>query len=315
MLVLGSGVSGLSCGITLLRNGYKVTIWAEDFPPYTTSNKAAAFWYAFELNPKEKTLVWAMESHKYFEKEILTDPASGCAKRKVKNYRDLEVQDRWWNKKLKSFNKFPSNEIIDMYKYGYSYDTFVIDTSIYMNYLVENFQTLGGTMIKKKVTEIKEALDYSSIVINCTGLGSRKLFNDERVYPSRGQTIRIKPNGLDHIIIDDSGHNNFAMAAPRINDIVLGGTRQANNWNTEIDPKDTQEILRKCAQLSPLLKNVEIIGEAVGLRPVRDEIRLEAENYSGKTVIHNYGHGGSGFSASWGCANSVLELVSTFCLP
>jgi len=41
-----------------------------------------------------------------------------------------------------------------------------------------------------------------------------------------------------------------------------------------------------------------------GIRPVRPQVRLEREG----RVIHNYGHGGSGFTLSWGCAFGVLRL-------
>ncbi len=312
ILILGSGVSGLSCGVLLLRRGHSVSIWAKDFPPNTTSNMAGAFWYAFERNPKEKSPIWALNTLNFFKKEILPDRTSGVIKRKIVNVRTSEIPERWWNHKLKSFRKATAEELPKDYTNGYAYESLLIDTSIYIDYLVKIYRKLGGKMAKKTVTNVNEPLQKYNRIINCTGLGSITLFHDDRMYPLRGQVVRVKPNGLDHIIIDDSGPNNFAMAAPRINDIVLGGTRQPNRWDTRIDPKDTQEILQKAVALSPLFRNVEIVGESVGIRPERDAIRLEAENYSGKVIIHNYGHGGSGFGASWGCAQNVLELVEKY---
>lgn len=49
---------------------------------------------------------------------------------------------------------------------------------------------------------------------------------------------------------------------------------------------------------------------AVGLRPARSEVRLEATTLAdGRALVHNYGHGGSGFTLSWGCADEVARLV------
>jgi glycine/D-amino acid oxidase-like deaminating enzyme len=49
-----------------------------------------------------------------------------------------------------------------------------------------------------------------------------------------------------------------------------------------------------------------------GLRPFRDRsYRLEPENVGGKFIVHNYGHGGAGITLSWGCAQEVVDLITT----
>jgi glycine/D-amino acid oxidase-like deaminating enzyme len=55
-----------------------------------------------------------------------------------------------------------------------------------------------------------------------------------------------------------------------------------------------------------------IVDIAVGIRPFRARgPRIEAERLHGRTVVHHYGHGGSGWSLSWGSAQRALELVRT----
>ena len=51
-----------------------------------------------------------------------------------------------------------------------------------------------------------------------------------------------------------------------------------------------------------------IIRTTIGLRPVRQSgFVLKSETVGEKTVIHNYGHGGSGMSLSWGTAHLAVE--------
>ena len=38
------------------------------------------------------------------------------------------------------------------------------------------------------------------------------------------------------------------------------------------------------------------VNDWVGLRPGRHSVRLEKENIDGISVVHNYGHGGSGIT-------------------
>ncbi len=53
-----------------------------------------------------------------------------------------------------------------------------------------------------------------------------------------------------------------------------------------------------------------LIDIAVGIRPFRAlGPRIEAERLHGKAIVHHYGHGGSGWSLSWGSAQRALALV------
>lgn len=53
-----------------------------------------------------------------------------------------------------------------------------------------------------------------------------------------------------------------------------------------------------------------IIRTTVALRPYRESgFVLKSERLDHKTVIHNYGHGGSGMSLSWGTAHLVADLA------
>lgn len=92
---------------------------------------------------------------------------------------------------------------------------------------------------------------------------------------------------------------------PRSVDCVLGTTAEDHNWDPSVNEPETREILERCTSLEPALKGTRILGARAGLRPGRSSVRLEREG----RVIHNYGHGGSGFTLSWGCAEEVRELA------
>ena len=53
-----------------------------------------------------------------------------------------------------------------------------------------------------------------------------------------------------------------------------------------------------------------IIRTTIGLRPHRPSgFVLRAEKVDGKTIVHNYGHGGAGMSLSWGTGQMAAELA------
>ncbi len=76
------------------------------------------------------------------------------------------------------------------------------------------------------------------------------------------------------------------------------------------DPATTQRIVAECSRVLNIEKP-PVLAERVGLRPFRKSgVRLERDRLrDGRTVIHNYGHGGSGFTLSWGCAREVADFA------
>jgi D-amino-acid oxidase len=97
---------------------------------------------------------------------------------------------------------------------------------------------------------------------------------------------------------------------PRKNDCVFGGTNEVSD-NLDVDPTSTSRIVAECRRVLKI-ENPRVLTERVGLRPFRKSgVRLECGKLrDGRTVIHNYGHGGSGFTLSWGCAEKVLSAMA-----
>jgi len=314
-LVLGCGVIGLTSGIRLLEEGYEVEIVAANIPPDTTSNVATAYWYPFRVNPPEKVLPWAAFTYdKYME--LSETPGIGIGVFNFVQIFDHKVEDPFWKPAVTNFIRVGKDELPPGYVDGYIALIARIEPPIYMDYLVTRFKESGGKITKlyKEIENIEEITGNHKLIINCSGLGSGKLFNDKEVFPIRGQLVKTTNPGLRDCINEEEGPLAVSYIVPHGTYCILGGTADDNDWNLEVDPKTSEEIFRKCRELDPRLNEAEILGERVGLRPGRTEVRLEIERLpSDSVIIHNYGHGGAGFTLSWGCAEEVLRFAERVC--
>jgi glycine/D-amino acid oxidase-like deaminating enzyme len=73
-------------------------------------------------------------------------------------------------------------------------------------------------------------------------------------------------------------------------------------------------VFNRCCKYVPSLRDAQIVEKTFGFRPYRkDGVRLEFDTFQRNNkkmrIIHNYGHGGSGVTLSWGCAQNVAELI------
>lgn len=174
------------------------------------------------------------------------------------------------------------------------------------------FQENGGKIISKKVQNLSEfsAKNYD-IVFNCTGLGAQKLCNDRKVVPIRGQVIKVHAPWLKTAFYAD--YDTYIL--PGFDGTAtLGGTRQYESYNLQIDRYDSMSIRERCESLVPSLVGASVVREAVGLRPYRSQVRVECEratDSNGNQIrwIHNYGHGGYGVTCSPGTARYAVQLA------
>ena len=90
---------------------------------------------------------------------------------------------------------------------------------------------------------------------------------------------------------------------------MLGGTAEVGRDDLAVDPATADAIVARCTALVPALAGAAVLSHAVGLRPGRDAVRLDAADVGAGRLVQCYGHGGAGVTLSWGCAADVVALV------
>ena len=305
--IVGAGVSGLTCGVRFAEGGFRVKIFAEQIGIETTSGAAGALWFPYDAEPAERVIPWALATCKILV-DLVKDRRSGVSMIELRQYcRSGRIQIPDW---ASSFSSVSLSEVdISVFSSGFSLRVPLVDTTIYLDYLADRFRKAGGEISSgirlEKVDDVDPNFD---LVINCAGIGARELARDDQLEPHRGQ-VAIVPaiDNVDCAIVCDDAPLMYVI--PRANDCVFGGTNEVSD-NLNPDPKTTKAIVAECSRVLEI-ENPHVIRERVGLRPFRKSgVRLEREQLrDGRTVIHNYGHGGSGFTLSWGCAEEVFRFA------
>ena len=206
-----------------------------------------------------------------------------------------------------------------------------VDTDRYMEWLSGEVKKAGIQVFKERIEAdlysqqeaLKSRFDVD-IIVNCSGLGSKELVEPE-VYPLRGALIRIHNDGETVPVIEEAycvthsdelpGQNMIYIIPRGGNFVLLGGLAEPNEWDLSINIQNYAAIRRmweRCVEFLPKLKNARIDENCpvkTGLRPMRpDNVRLEIDDCG---IAHNYGHGGSGVTFSWGCAEELATSICT----
>jgi len=310
--IIGAGISGMSTAILLTQKNHRITIYAKAFTPNITSNRAAAFWFPYHIRNDRRGIRWCQISYEYYQK-LAEQKETGISMRQLIKVlrKGVEEEEPIWIDFMPegSYRIMDENELQPGIAKGYDIIVPLMETQIFLPYVQKQLQQNGVEFIEKEINDLSELTGNYDLVINCSALGARKLCNDNSVIPVRGQVGLLSPRNNLPIYLDNEKP---LYIVPRKDAIIVGGTYEERVETETTEPATIERILNNAYEVSPELKRQEVIGSWAGLRPYRPEVRVEREK--GTNIIHNYGHGGSGFTLSFGCAEEVANIVDKISL-
>lgn len=230
---------------------------------------------------------------------------------------------------------------------GWSYDAYVVDMPSYMRQLLTLYQNTGGTIIQRHLTRNAFLALDQELLVNCGGLSSRSLVNDSTPYEvTRGHLVYVDvpdavraerpfPFSYNYMPYRDvyaqpDGRPADVYFYPRPDRWVLGGSRQLVDSYNHTEPIDDncsttimidglevpEPVITLNRHLLLLTTGVDIteypLQAAFGYRFERHPVRLEYSLENGRTMFHNYGHGGAGVTLSWSCAVELLDRIVAY---
>ncbi|MFD9992028.1 FAD-dependent oxidoreductase, partial [Bacillus cereus] len=273
VIVIGSGISGLSTAAELLRGGHEVTIVSDESPAASTSFLAAAVWFPTAAGPRERVRAWGAETFEYL-KALSAQETPGVRMRESLALHRREPAVPTWSSSVDDFRAADRSELPLGYQFGFRFAVPFVEMPIYLPYLHDQVVSAGGRRLHRKVRRLDDLADMApDAVVNCAGLRASELLNDRQMYPIRGQIVRVTNPGLSVSIREEAHPLGRAYIHPRTNDCILGGSLDRDQWDTTADPRLTQSILDRCRDLAPCLAESRIIETLVGLRPGRPEVR------------------------------------------
>lgn len=249
--VLGCGALGLASARLMQDRGWDVVIYAKDLPPHTTSNIAGGQWSPTSVYDEDSVtpafraqFESAMAlSYRYFQN--LVGPRYGV--RWISNYTILPEAPDGESFTDQYVAMYPQHRDLAPNEHPFParhvrhYNTMLIEPAVYLPAVMSDFYGAGGRIEVREFRQQGEIQGLpETVVINCTGLGARTLFEDRELFPIKGQLSFLLPQSeVDYLILGNQGLYMF----PRRDGILLGGTFERNDWSLQPDPLATRRIL------------------------------------------------------------------------
>jgi D-amino-acid oxidase len=311
VVVLGAGITGLTSALRLAEAGHRVRVWSADDPGATTSAHAGGVWKPTYQAPLAGSLAWASRS---LEEYLALAARPGTGVRLVDavtvggvpDHDSLPPQLRL----LPDLSPEPPTDLPAGFDRGLRHRSPVVDLPRHLRWLVDRITELGGQVETRRAASLDEPLAEASVVVLAAGLGAAELADDPTVRPLFSQYVVTDNPGVSEVVVEISDARRWTSIIPQADRVHLGGVRVPGRTDPAPDREEAREILHRCREAEPRLRDARILRIDTGILPSRPTTRVEAERRDGGLVVHNYGHGGSGLSLCWGTAQEVVRLVA-----
>ncbi|RAH43031.1 FAD-dependent oxidoreductase [Aspergillus brunneoviolaceus CBS 621.78] len=316
--IIGSGIIGLLSALALTDAGYQVTIMARDLPGDETQDWASP-WAGVSIFPHPDAGGESLqtENFKYFWALAHRDPTSGVQVIKATEHYDDRDDDStiWYKTVVPRYRLIPKEKLPDGVKLGFTYTSMTINPAYLLPWIQKQLQARGVTFIRKTLSSIEEAkkITGAKVIVHASGLGAYTLSGDKNVEAIRGQTMFVKTDFVDQLMMHQGSHYTYVIPRMFTNGAIIGGVSQPGNLDRNVDTDLRADILRRVntmtngGLLSVDLEN-DVQKDIVAFRPGRKGgYRLEVEG----DVVHAYGFAGLGYIFSYGVALKVRELVDS----
>lgn len=305
-LIIGAGVSGLTTGICLAEAGLTVRLVAEKTPLDTTSAVAGASWGPY-MARDPRVMGWSFVTREAFRPLAEAAEETGVHFTPGLDASDVPMTPPDWMREEPSFQVEPNPPA--GFACAFRYTNPLVDMHRYLAYLERRLVAAGASIEVRRIRSLGDLAGESQVVVNCTGLAARELVGDTALSPTRGQLVIVENPGVDYFFQDQAEEGDLTYFLPHGKYVVLGGSAIPGSEDLRIDYGIAEAIIRRCSRVEPLLRDPVVVDHRVGLRPKRPMVRLERDDSLGFPIWHNYGHGGSGVTLSWGCAIEIRDDI------
>jgi D-amino-acid oxidase len=317
--VVGAGVIGLTTAVTLQERGHDVRVVAAETGVHTTSAIAGAVWFPYRAGPPGKVAVWASRTRRWLLDIAAREPNAGVdvlTGYEITTEATANPPRPWWAAlPTMEGDDLEIDAVDDVQRVpspvagtpdGWRFTAPRAQPSLFLPWLEAK---LRRPVERRTITNL--AAERGDVVVNCTGLAARELVGDELLYPLLGQIAIAEVGSVDTSITvtDHREQDAIFYVIPRRGELVLGGCSlpyPPGASAPDCDPAITERVLAQAKRLGLAIGAVKM--QRTGLRPFRAEVRLERDTHDAR-IIHNYGHGGAGFTLCRGCADEVAELI------